>query len=144
MIPVIRGPVEFVVAVAIIDGVLRLVSGGVDECERLTHGRLTPDCRTFPNKCLPGLRSGMERENRQRRLWLTMAKNVRGILDGPKNSEPDRSISVRRPKIREICKISSGCARRSGSAVRLWAPIPGSDSGVRFGRTRAWKPRLFA
>jgi hypothetical protein len=89
MIPVIRGPVEFVVAVAIMNGVLRLVSGGVDKRERLTHGRLTSACRTFPNKSLPGLRSGMERENRQRRLWLTNgeehARNLRGtrIISGP-------------------------------------------------------------
>jgi hypothetical protein len=31
-----------VVVVAFVDGILRLVSAGVDECERLAHERLLP------------------------------------------------------------------------------------------------------
>lgn len=68
MVPVVGGPVELVVAVAFVYGVLRLVSGGVDECERLAHDRLLFDQRILPKGWLPGLRSGIEEENRQRRL----------------------------------------------------------------------------
>jgi hypothetical protein len=60
VIPVVGRPIEFVVAVAFVDGVLRLISRGVDECERLAHNRLLPVYRTYPEDWLPGLRSGTE------------------------------------------------------------------------------------
>ena len=47
-------------AVPFVNGVLRLISSGVDECERLAHKRLPSTCRTYPEDWLPGLRSGVE------------------------------------------------------------------------------------
>lgn len=56
----VGGPIEFVVAIAIVDGVLRLIPSGVDECERLAQDRILPAYRTYPEDWLPGLRSGIE------------------------------------------------------------------------------------
>ena len=59
MIPVVGGPIEFVMTVAVVNGVLRLIATGVDECERLAQNRLLPS-RTPYKDWLPGLRSVME------------------------------------------------------------------------------------
>ena len=44
MVAVIGGPVELIMAVSFIDGILCLVPAGVDESERLAHDELLSDC----------------------------------------------------------------------------------------------------
>jgi len=101
MVPVVGGPVKFVVAIAFVHRVLRLVPGGIDECERLAHGRLLPVCRTFPKGWLPGLRSGIDGENRQRRQFQGPQETCEESLDGATTLRPEGSISVHRPQSRE-------------------------------------------
>jgi hypothetical protein len=57
MISVVSGPVEFVMPVAFVDGVLRLIPAGIDECERLAHSRSS--CQVLYEGRLPELRFPM-------------------------------------------------------------------------------------
>src|SRR5271157_4871064 len=108
MVPVVGGPVEFVVPVALVDGVLRLVPGGIDKCERLAHGRLLSNCRTFPSDWLPGLRFGIERKNRRGGCNFRARRTDEKSSRDANKFRPDRSISVRLPKVRESCKFFAG------------------------------------
>ena len=69
MIPVVGGPVELVVAVAFVYGVLRLVPAGVDECERLAHERLLPPAQGSQGRLYSLARHPLWNTARLRRGW---------------------------------------------------------------------------
>ena len=61
MIPVIGRPIELFTVVLFVNGVLCLIPGGIDECERLAQDRFLPNVRfRTTNERLPALRSVRE------------------------------------------------------------------------------------
>ena len=117
MIAVVGGPVELVAAVAFVNGVLRLVSGSVDECKRLAHGRLPSKCRTFPNYLLPGLRSGKgTREPAKAAVVNTLRKTREETSRDANKFRPEGSITVWRGKVRRESKFAAGILRGDGGA----------------------------
>lgn len=58
MISMVGRPVEFITVVLFVDGVLRLISRGIDECKRLAHARFLPDPHSRDRP--PGLHPELE------------------------------------------------------------------------------------